>query len=104
MLVWFLKSDLYFNGRTLTTNRRPLAISEICPLGLLVYNFMLDPIASSSAMYFSVSFNGSIVTVYNSSMDKSTYFCLDISAFLGLLQYRCVINLAKHQPKKCFIA
>ena len=37
---------------------------------------MLDRTALSSAMYFSVSFDGSIVTI---SMDRSTHFRLDVS-------------------------
>ena len=44
---------------------------------------MLDRTASSSALYFSVSFDGSIV---------SYCFRLDIAAFLGLLQYRCLLK------------
>ena len=49
-------------------------------------NFMLDRTASWSAMYFSVSFDGSIVTI---SMDRSTGFRLDVSASLGLLSFAC---------------
>ena len=48
---------------------------------------MLDWTASSSAMYFSVSFDGYIVTI---SMNRSTRFRLDVSTTLGLLQYWCV--------------
>ena len=48
---------------TLTTNRRPLAVSVVCPVRLLVNNFMFDQTTLSSAMYFSVSFDGSIVTI-----------------------------------------
>ena len=47
---------LYFCGGTQMTNRRPLTVLVVCPLGMLVNNFMLDWTASSSAMYFSVSF------------------------------------------------
>ena len=53
-------------------------------LSLFDNNFMLDQTASSSAMYFSVSFDGTIVTI---SMDRSTRFHLDVSSSLGLLQY-----------------
>ena len=45
---------------------------------------MLDQTASLSVMYFSVPFEGSIVTI---SMDRITPFRLDVSASLGLLQY-----------------
>ena len=54
---------LYFNGGTLSINRWPLVVLVVCPLGLLVNNFMLDQTTSSSMMYFSVSFDGSIVTI-----------------------------------------
>ena len=50
---------------------------------------MLDQTASSSAMYFSVFFDGSIVTI---SMHRCTLFRLDVSATLGLFQYRCVVQ------------
>ena len=58
--------------------------------------FMLDQTTSSSAMYFSVSFDGSIVTI---SMDKSTRFRLDISASLGLLQYWCHTPILDQPPR-----
>ena len=48
-------------------------------ISVLVNNFMLDRTASSSAMYFSVSFDGSIVTI---SVDKSTRSHLDVLASL----------------------
>ena len=50
--------------------------------------FFLDQTASSSTVYFSVSFGGSIVTI---SVGKSTRSRLDVSASLGLLQYWCVL-------------
>ena len=78
----------FFYGGTLTTNHWPLAVSVVCPLGLLVNNFMLDWTTSLSVMYFSVSFDGFIVTI---SVDKSTRSRLDVSASLGLLQYWCVL-------------
>ena len=56
------------------TNRWPLAVLVVCPLGLLVNNFLLDQTASSSAMYFSMYFGGSIVTI---SVGKSTHSCVD---------------------------
>ena len=43
---------------------------------------MLDRTALSSEMYFSVFFDGPIVTI---SMVRSTRFCLDVSATLSLL-------------------
>ena len=58
-----MSKTLYFYGGTLTTNRQPYEVSVVCPLGLLVNNFMLDRTTSSSARYFSVSFGGSIVTI-----------------------------------------
>ena len=64
------------------------SLSRFSFIGLLVNNFMLDRTTSSSTIYFSVSFDGSIVTI---SMEKSARSCLDISASLGLLQYRCVL-------------
>ena len=79
---------LYFCGGTLTTNRRLLTVSVVCPLGTVNQHFMLDRTAWSSAMYFSVSFVGSIVAI---SINRSTHFRLDVLASLGLLQYRCVL-------------
>ena len=50
------------------SNDKPLAsrdrsLGRLSFVGMLVNNFMLDRTASSSAMYFSVWFGGSIVTV-----------------------------------------
>ena len=72
------------------TSCLPLAVSIVCPLGLLVNNFMLDQTALLSAMYmyFSVSFGEFIVTIYMyGRVDKSTRSCPDVSASLGLLKY-----------------
>ena len=68
------------------TNRRPLAVSVVCPLGAVNQQFYVGPdhFVVHDVFRFSVSFDGSIVTI---SMDRSTCFCLDVSATLGLLQY-----------------
>ena len=47
-------------------------------------DFMSDRTTSLSAMFFSVSFGGSIATI---KRGKSTRFRLDVSASLGLLRY-----------------
>ena len=46
----------------------------------LKYFYMLDRTASSFVMYFSVSFDGSIVPI---SMDRSTRFHLDVLVTLA---------------------
>ena len=59
------------------------SLSRLSSIGMLVSNLMLDRTASSSAMYFSVLFGESIVTI---KMGKSTRSCLDVLVFLGLLK------------------
>ena len=73
----------HFYGGTLTTNRQPLAVSIICPLGgwstILCWTGPLRHLRCISQCL-----GGSIVKI---SVDKSTRSRLDVSASLGLLEY-----------------
>ena len=85
----FKKSNFNFCGGTLTTNCRPLVVSVVCPLGAVNQQFYVGPDRFVVRDVFLSVFDGSIVTI---SMDRSTRFCLDVSASLGLVQYRCVLH------------
>ena len=88
---------IYFYGGTLTTNCQPLTVRLFVLQGLLINNFMLDRTTWLSAMYFSVSFDGSIVT----HMFLSRCFGLSrpslvlVCALLGLLQYQCILCMLR---------
>ena len=65
------RENLYFHGGTLTTNRWPLAVSVVCPLGAVNQQFYVILDRFVVCHVFLSTFDGSIVTI---SMDRSTRF------------------------------
>ena len=89
-ITWVLTGNFFvypITFRNTTFWQHELGLVQYNPK-YAVYTLLCWRTASSSAMYFSVPLGGFIVQY---RVGKSTRSCLEVSAFLGRLQYSCVL-------------